>query len=186
LSLLRAGERKLRQAFVVGAVCAVVAYILPFGLGLEGTKLDPAVRLRGWQRLGLEVGDKFAEMPNPDETFVLVTTGRTAASELAFYMPQQPRVYLWNSTGDVHSQYDVWGGPVGKQGWDAMIVTHAEAQPPADVYDAFGAVEPCVDVCVPVGAARTHAYRLWRGVDFLGWPEPARIASQATDERTIR
>jgi len=186
LSLLRAGERKLRRAAVVGAVCAVVAYILPFGLGLEGTKLDPAVRLRGWQRLGREVGGKFAEMPNPDETFVLVTTGRTAASELAFYMPQQPRVYIWNSTGDIYSQYDVWGGPVGKQGWDAMIVTRADAQLLPDVHDAFEIVEPPVDVCVPVGAGRTHAYRLWRGVGFRGWPDPARIATQSTNERTIR
>ncbi len=186
LSLLRAGERKLRRAAVVGAAFAVVAYVLPFGLGLEGTKLDPAVRLRGWERLGREVGGKFAAMPNPNETFVLVATGRTATSELAFYMPQQPRVYLWNSAGDIRSQYDVWGGPVGKHGWDAMIVTHADAQPPADVYDAFEAVTPSAEVCVPVGSGRTHAYRLWRGVDFLGRPEPARIASQAAEERTIR
>jgi len=172
LSPFHKGQRALRRAALVGAAFAAVTYVLPFGLGLEGTKLDPAIRLRGWQQLGIEVGARFDEMPRSERTFVVVAAGRAATSELAFYMPQQPRAYHWNGTGNINSQYDVWGGPEGKEGWDAMIVTRNDGEPPEALRAAFRNVEPEATVCVPIGPDRRHTYRLWRGVGFRQWPHP--------------
>lgn len=170
LSPLRNGERALRRAALIGAAFAVVTYILPFGLGLEGTKLDPAIRLRGWKQLGKEVGARFAEMSRSEQSFVVVAVGRAETSELAFYMPQQPRVYLWNGGGNINSQYDVWGGPEGKDGWDAMIVTGDDGEPPDALRAAFRNIELETTVCIPIGPDRRHSYRLWRGVGFRHWP----------------
>lgn len=172
LSPFRNGDRALRRAALVGGAFAMAAYTLPFGLGLEGTKLDPVIRLRGWQQVGEEVGTNMAEMPQSDRTFVVVAAGRAATSELAFYMPQQPRTYLWNATGRVTSQYDVWGGPEGKEGWDAMIVTREDGEPPEALRTAFREVKPEATVCVPIGPDRRHTYRLWRGIELRRWPRP--------------
>jgi len=128
--------------------------------------------LRGWRQLGKEVGARFAEMPRLEQTFVVVAAGRAETSELAFYMPQQPRIYLWNETGSIGSQYDVWGGPKDKEGWDAMILTADSTEPPEALRAAFQTVEPKANVCVQIGPDRRRTYRLWRGVDLRRWPNP--------------
>ncbi len=174
LSPLRNGKLALRRAVTVGAAFAGVTYILPFGLGLEGTKLDPVIRLRGWEQLGEEVGTEFAKMPRSKETFVIVAIGRAETSELAFYMPQRPPIYLWNSVGDIRSQYDVWGGPQGKENWDAMIVTGDDGEPPDALLAAFDNVELESTICVPIGPDLRHCYRLWHGTGFRHWPDPQR------------
>ncbi|MCO6454895.1 MAG: glycosyltransferase family 39 protein [Pirellulaceae bacterium] len=167
--------RLLRRVAVVGAVCSLLVYLMPFtlnALGLQGTRWDAAVRMRGWSELGQVVGEQLellraGESERPavagHEPLVLVTTGRAVASELAFYLPTQPRVYLWNGSGRVTSQYDIWGGPRSGDGADALIVTHPDGQPPAAVLEAFARVEPLETVRVEIGNGRRHEFRLWHG-----------------------
>ncbi len=106
---LKEGSRDLRRSLVVGAACVLVAYLLPFGFGLQGSKIDPAARLRGWRELGQAVDAAWRELPQSQQAFLITTAGRAAASELAFYLPAQPRAYVWNETGRILSQYDVLG-----------------------------------------------------------------------------
>jgi undecaprenyl-diphosphatase len=174
---LKSGERTLRRAAVVGVVAVLVTCAVPFGLGLQGTKLDLVARLRGWKELGDVVGARRAQLPTPEKTFVVTDTGRATASELAFYMPRQPRVYLWNGSDVVVSQYDIWGGPSDKRGWDALIVTHPSSTPPSPLCGAFASVRPVGRVHVPIGAGRSHTFQLWRGTGFGEWPD-ARLVSQ--------
>jgi hypothetical protein len=132
-------------------------------MGLQGSQLDPAVRLRGWQKLGAEVGETFAQLPNPAETMLVVSDGRALASELAFYMPQHPEAFVWNPSGQIVSQYDVWGGPQLLHGRDALIVT-TQPSIPAGLAQCFTHVEALQQVCVAVGPRRQHRTWLWRGV----------------------
>jgi hypothetical protein len=166
-------EVALRKAVVVGVVTVVLTYLLPFGCGLEGTKLDPAVRLRGWRELGESVARRGESFPRPQQTFVVVAAGRAPASELAFYMPQQPQVYLWSQEPGVNSQYDLWGGPVDKEGWDALIVTNSQQQVPAHLASSFQSIEDRGLVEVEVGHGRRHSFRLWRGEALENWPGKA-------------
>jgi hypothetical protein len=166
----------LRRAVAVGVVCVLVTYLLPYGFGLQGTKLDPAVRLRGWQELGHAMGERFAEVPRPERTFMLFTSGRAVASEMAFYMPRRPEVFVWNDSGRILSQYDVWGGPEGKAGWDAMIVTAPTREAPAGVAAAFDRVELQGEITVPIGHGRQHHYALWRGIHFRQRPPDPHVA----------
>ena len=169
----RERTRLMFRAATVGAVCCLLMYALPFAmgpLGLIGTKIDPAVRLRGWRELGEQVGARFEQFEasgtNTERPLLLVTSGRAIASELAFYMPQQPRVYLWNSAGTVRSQYDIWGGPRARPGRDALIVTARDRAVPDEVRSAFSRVEPLDRVTVEIGNGRRHEIRLWRGIDL--------------------
>ena len=95
----------------MGTACVLITYLLPFGFGLQGSRIDPAARLRGWREVGQTVDVAWRHLPSAEGAFLVATTGRTAASELAFYLPAQPRAYVWNATGQILSQYDVWGGP---------------------------------------------------------------------------
>ena len=168
----------LRRALVVGVIAAVVTYAVPFGLGLQGTRLDPAVRLRGWCDLGEEVAQRLSSMPRPMHSFIVVTAGRAVASEVAFYTPGQPRVYLWTSGDKVLSQYDLWDGPVDKLTWDALIITAAGSRPPGTLSDSFARIEDYGTLDVPIGAGRALHYQLWHGVELHGWPArgPAAMA----------
>ena len=167
---LSAGALGLRRAAVVGAACVLVAYLLPFGLGLEGSRMDPAVRLRGWEALGKKVDPHWRGLPPSQEAFLISTLGRTEASELAFYLPAQPRAYVWNPTGRIMSQYDIWGGPPGNTGATSLIVTSPGEPPPRDLAAAFQSLEEVGLVHVPIGNGRSHRYQLWRGLGFSAWP----------------
>lgn len=167
---LRIRPRALLHAVVVGTVMVVGMYLLAFGWGIRGKWFDVAARLRGWRSLGQAAGQRLAELPRPNRTLVVVTTERDTVSELAFYIPAQPRVYFWNSAGDVGSQYDVWGGPREAAGWDALIVTACEERPPPALAAAFADVQLDGNIRVPIGDQRSHAYRLWRGSGLRQWP----------------
>ncbi len=167
---LNAGQQGLRRAAAVGAVCTLVTYLVPLGFGLQGSRIDPAARLRGWREVGQTVDAAWRELPPTDGAFLIATTGRTAASELAFYLPAQPRAFVWNGTGQVLSQYDVWGGPQDRIGAASLIVTAPGSPPPESLATAFEAVEPAGQVNIPIGNGRSHQYQLWCGRGFRGWP----------------
>jgi hypothetical protein len=125
-------------------------------------------------------------MPNPQRTFVVSATGRAAASELAFYMSAHPQVYVWNGSGRIRSQYDVWGGPHDKRGWDAVILTRPSDTPPAELLQAFAAIESAGDVHVPIGGERSLDYRLWRATNLRKWPSSVPNTASAQQNRRYR
>jgi undecaprenyl-diphosphatase len=166
----RLNETALRRAVFVGAASVLFTYLLPFGWGLEGGKLDAVVRLRGWKQLGNRIGQRFESFPRPQQTLVVVAGGRAETSELAFYIPQQPHVYQYAPGFGIRSQYDLWGGPRGKSGWDALIVTPKESPAPPELAAAFERVEDHGAVSVHIGHGRCHDFHVWRGVRLRAWP----------------
>ncbi len=183
LRSLRDGSRSLRHALMVGTLFAVVTCAATFGWGLQGSKLDPAVRLRGWRQVGVKMGEALDQMPRPDDTFMLFTTGRAAASESAFYMPQKPQVFLWNPTGNIYCQYDVWGGPYGREGADAMIVSAPDCPVPPKLRQMFDDVQPVGEVNVVIGHGRSHEFTIWRGSRYRGNPPQATVAQDVPHTR---
>ena len=91
------------------------------GLGLRiPPQMDPGYQLLGWDEMGEWVTRALWTMPNPDETF-LMTERYHVAAEMAFYVHGRPRTYSVTFSGRMN-QYDVWGPPTGKEGWDAIYV----------------------------------------------------------------
>ena len=160
-------------AVIVGACFSVIVVLTPVVMGLTplaGTRLDPTVRLRGWRTLGVEVDRKLRDFPSPNQTLIVATTDRSPVSELAFYLAQRPRVYLWNSHPQPLSQHDVWGGPRDATGRDALILTPDRLDVPTRFAAAFESIEDRGMISIPLGPERTRTFRVWRGVSLRAWP----------------
>jgi len=103
--------------------------------------LNPAHRLKGWQDMGERMGQVTQQrFTDPGRVFFMSDVYDITAS-LAFYLPGQPRTYcLWWDSRRMN-QYDLWGGPQDKLGWDAVLVLKGDAagMPPV-LTDMFASV----------------------------------------------
>lgn len=147
---------------------ALFTYGLPFwAAAVPGPWADKvADRVVGWQQFGVEAGRALKEVPRPKSTFIL-TFDRKLASELAFYVPGQPRVYTWRAPeSSPRSQYDIWGGP--KTGWDALIVCpKGDRRDRAAVSRYFQTVKRLAGT---LGGNGHRRYRLFLGTRLEKWP----------------
>lgn len=161
------------HALRCGIVFSLGTMLLPFlieGLGGKGSRMDVAVRMWGWRDLSNTISSRLRELPQGEDTLLVVDRRRGVASELAFYLPHQPRVYVYNDSATVTSQYDVWGGPtVDAHGRDALILSEVP-ELSQNLDSAFSQITPLPDVTVPVGNGRTHHYYLWLGKSLEVWP----------------
>jgi 4-amino-4-deoxy-L-arabinose transferase-like glycosyltransferase len=162
-----------RAGIAAGAFLVLGVYSVPFVIpasSLAGGRLDATARLRGWKALGQSVGDIRAKPGGPDDTLLIAATGRGPVSELAFYLPGQPRVYRWNPTGLVDSQHDVWGGPDGISAGEVLVVTQGDRSVPAELATAFDSLVADGTVQVSLGGSRRQVLSVWRGNGYRGWP----------------
>jgi undecaprenyl-diphosphatase len=162
-----------KPGIAVGAVLTVLTYLMPFYLPvspLGGGPKDPTTRVRGWGELGQRVGAFLEASPNREKTFVLATT-RQLTSELAFYLPGQPRVYHWpGKKWTVRSQYELWEGPAQNTGWDCLVVTEAGRKLPTRIRRGFRSVEPRNVVRVALGRAGDREVNVYQCRELLEWP----------------
>ncbi len=159
--------------FAVGQT--VVLYLIPAvvpWLGLDGSSLDLAARLRGWRTFARAVHEVRAEVAATTHKapLLVLVTGRNPVSELSYYLPDQPRVYQWNWEGEVLSQHDVWGGPTAIQNESALILLPESLPIPPELQEAFSLLESRGTIDHPRGAARKDRYAVWYGEGLTSWP----------------
>ncbi len=139
-------SRPSRRVWRVLASCGVASVALLFFLHLHQllplpAGLNPAHRLKGWDDMGARMGQVAAQrFVDPARVFFMSDVYDITAS-LAFYVPGQPRTYcLWWHDRRMN-QYDLWGGPQDKLGWDAILVLKGDAagMPPV-LADMFASV----------------------------------------------
>jgi hypothetical protein len=169
-----------RALWVGGAMAALLYVMIPtISLaGLRGHKtFDPLRDMRGWREAGPLVGEYFAKVPRPDQTFVLVVNHRHNASQMAYWMPQHPRVYRWNKAGAIESQYEIWPNAADKIGSDAFIIDpldesngYVDGIVSAYVTGSFEKVERLGRVDVDIGNGYKRAFQLWLGTNMKRWP----------------
>lgn len=173
----------LRPALLLGAATSLVGYLLPFAIplaGLSGSDLDLTLRLRGWRQVGEQAGDFLAKVPHPENTFVLVIGHRDHASQLAFSMPQHPRVFRYVRRDVVESQYEIWPGPgdfVATHGDALLFLPADDAGPakraiPASLQRQFVAMEELGDIRVPLGGGAERRYNVWLMRHLKFWDPP--------------
>ncbi len=191
LPKMPAGLKKWKKpALAVGfcLVAFVMIYPLALGpLGYAGDKhLDPLHRQRGWKEAGTAVGELLTQVPNPEKTFVVALNHRLNASQMAFYLPQQPHVYRWEPTGTIRSQYELWPSPQDKKGWDAFIILNTDFAaekrdaektgkdekrvPLTPIRQAFKKFEEFGEISVEINPERSRDYRVFLGHDLIDWP----------------
>jgi 4-amino-4-deoxy-L-arabinose transferase-like glycosyltransferase len=156
-----------KKGVIVGAVMALLTYALPFWASSAPVPWAQRLvaRLQGWGQVGVEAGTVFGEAPRPENTFIL-TLSRQEASELAFYMPGQPRVYNWRHSDVPLNQYDIWDGP--PIGWDALLVLpESDSRVPAVVSGCFRDLRRLDDPSVKGGPRR---FSFFLGTSLKKWP----------------
>ena len=112
-----------RWSLRVGGALVFIAHLalgVIFSTDLKG--IDKLASLRGWQEAGIEAQEFLDLVPDKENTFVMALGHRYHAAEMAFYMPSHPRVYRWEPSGAVQSQYEIWPGPEERIGFDALIL----------------------------------------------------------------
>lgn len=141
-------------------------------------KLGKLQELCGWSETGVQAGQFLEKVPRPSNTFVLATGYRYDAAQLAFSMPQHPRVYRWERSGKVESQYEVWPGPEERLGDDALIFQNGKGVP-GNLFPVisrrFEKVERMGRVEVKLGK-KTRVYDVFLGHKLLSWDKPGQAA----------
>lgn len=173
-------RRWMRTTLGTGAALTLIAHLVVPAIswaGLRGSAIDRFRDLRGWDAAGQQVATVFASLPKPDRTFILVADHRHFVSQLAFWMPQHPRIYRWNDDGSIESQYEIWPNASDKRGWDVLIVlpnNNDKDSTPRDLRDlvlhSFRDVKKVGDVNVDIGNGTRRAMQLFLGHHMVRWP----------------
>ncbi len=156
---------------VLSGFIFVIFHSLPF-LHLP-PKLDLLQRMRGYQELGdkLKVWqqERFSE---PEKVFLLSDTYGVTA-ELSFYGPAQKRAYCVN-LGRKLNQYDIFGPPEDKKGWDAIFVSKdKEKRIPEKLLRMFSRVEGPFWLETRNKDKRGITFTLFFAYNYNGyWPKP--------------
>jgi len=100
--------------------------------------MNPANRLKGWRDMGQHMHEVAqTRFDDPSRVFFFSSV-YDITSELAFYVPGQAQTYCLWSTDRRMNQYDLWGGPKDRFGWDAVLVLRGDApNAPVEVADMF-------------------------------------------------
>lgn len=160
----------LLASIILPAALLPVAFV-PDLLGLFGARVPAAVdlvskRLRGWPELGRAVSEAMRDSPRPP----FVASDRyQIASELAFYVEGNPRVYNAN-LGRRMNQYDLWGDWEALAGRDGVFVIYGDGEAPEDLRRAFQQVERVRVVPVVSRGRHIRNFSIYWGRHFLGFP----------------
>ncbi len=157
---------------LVGALLALLTYALPLVLpstSLGGGRLDPTARIKGWRQLALAVEVVRRELPQDEEVF-LASPSRQVVSELAFYLPDQPRVYMWSGQAGVQSQYDLWPQPDAGPVRDGLVVLEeGDAPLTASVARSFTTFEKLRELEISLGPAGSRRFSVYLGRSLTAW-----------------
>ncbi len=168
------GHRRLNRLVAASIMLPVLAAPVLLEPGLLGLLRVPVPawlefvpkHVRGWPELGQAVA-RQARGP-----MFLASDRYQIASELAFYVPGQPRTYTLNF-GRRMNQYDVWDGMDALQGKDGLVVTYGLERVPAPLERAFERVDVAEHVTILDRGRPVQRFTIFRGSGFRGAPPAA-------------
>lgn len=168
-------RRSFKYALAFGFLMVVTTYALPILLqafNLQNTALDPTKRFKSWRELAIDVHfERLISVPNVDDTFLLALGHRYLASELAFYLPDHPRTFRYETSGEVSSQYEVWPGPLEYVGKNGFVIAEQTADAlPVALTTAFERFRFLVEIANP--ERQGAKYYLYLGENLKYWPDP--------------
>ncbi|NNE93785.1 MAG: glycosyltransferase family 39 protein, partial [Verrucomicrobiales bacterium] len=168
-----------KPALILGFSMAILPILLPpimKAAGQAGHRmLDPARRTLGFQELASEL-EKIrrdpSKIPNPEETFIVAIGHRDIASELAFHLPDQPRVYRWEPVDQIASQYEMWPNPEedGWKGKDALVIREGSVNLRKRFQAGFESAEVLGEILIRISPQLERQYHVFRLKNFDHWP----------------
>lgn len=121
---------------------------------------------------------------NPEGRNAIILCGhRDGASELAFNMPGQPEVHLWNEAERIGNQYDFWPGPEVET--PALLIIERRSEPdtgePTDrMKESFAKITFLAEYSLHP-SREFPKFRVYQTSPLLSWPSP--IASSRRESR---
>jgi undecaprenyl-diphosphatase len=166
-------------------IVQIIAPVLPIPLALDRT----ARECIGWDVLGQQVGAAVKKMERPDQTFVFGLRYQYA-SELAFYIPGQPRTVSINRWTRPNV-YDFWFTDSMLLGQDGVGIFE-NPQMAAQIESLFTRTDPIEEVQLHrdspwFGRQVVHTLYLFRGYGFKGglrWQPLTKDDIRATHKQT--
>lgn len=129
-------------------------------------RLDTTARMAGWRELGLRVEAERAQLG--PQAFVAARTYQNAA-ELAFYLPEHPRVLILQS-GQINHQYRFWNQPELHRGQDAILVVGQDWEL-GEMAPGFERTQALPDHVFSRNGVEIRRTRLVRAYKFKGLPQ---------------
>jgi len=168
-------RRFFRPGIWLGVLFAVLVYSLPYyinGASFGGSKNDPLKRIKGWQQLAVQVEEYRSQLtPAAKEKTFLLAADREVVSQLAFYLPDTPRVYKWTSwPGVIDSQYDIWQKPDSRLGDDAIFILKEEIAVPEELRNSFVSMRKVAELDISLGKGGSRNFVLYLGRNLKNWP----------------
>jgi 4-amino-4-deoxy-L-arabinose transferase-like glycosyltransferase len=175
--LAGAWGKTLKRGIAFGYLLVALTYSLPLAikaLNLQNTAVDPTSRFGHWGELSKSIqAERLKAIPNLKDSLVIALGHRFLASQLAFYLPDQPYVYRYEESGIVTSQYEVWGPPENAVGKTAFIVSEdAINKIPAEFKAAFHRFSELGVINNPY--KERNRYHLYLGESLISWPTKRR------------
>jgi len=168
-------HKTLQYGLFSGFFLVAITYLLPVVLHvcqLENTRLDPIRRFKHWPAVAAAIQtERQNAFSSADDSFVLALGHRNLASQLAFYLLDHPKVYRYEVSGAVLSQYELWPGPEEFMGADALVVSDAKEVPEA-IKSAFLTFSFLAEVANPMHPKQP--FYLFKAVQLQHWPSMSR------------
>ena len=163
-----------KYGVLLGYLLVVVTYLLPVLLrtfDLQNTKVDPIRRFNYWQEWAENVYfERQIALPNLEHTFVVTLGHRNMASQLAFYLPDHPQVFRFETKGEVTTQYELWPGPIQYMGANALIVSEAPGHIPEKLRQSFQKFRFLAEIPSTDPKHPDKPYFVYLGENLLHWP----------------
>lgn len=156
---------------VGGTLVAIVHILLIVVFTTDLKSINKLSSIRGWREAGIEAQKFLDQVPQPEKTFVMALGHRYHAAEMAFYMPSHPRLYRWEPSDTVQSQYEIWPGPEERIGFDALILDPSAGDGLLKnqmFTEAFEKLEHRGDIRIPLGQ-ETREFSVYLGRNLKSW-----------------
>lgn len=162
----------LKRAIISGAVLVAGFYIAMAVVprsGMDYTTIAPLREVSGWADYAETVAEAQKQLPNPDNTMLIVYGHRYHTAAIEFFHPNRPTAYNWSTSDHIKSQYGLWPGPSG-EGRDALIIVYRKRgddfEPPPSLVERFDSVRFIKRFDIPAEAAKPKRYALYHGVNW--------------------
>ncbi len=186
LAAAQVWSQRLRQSkgvwlFWLGAALgAMMCFLVIFSETLyilhlpNAHRWDPAARLKGWSSFAQLALENAQTMPEDVPLFYLGKRYQTA-SELAFYLPDQPKTYCI-FYDPPENQYNLWKGSENLIGHNAIFMMCMKDQErmilPPQVENAFERIERGSANVEARNGFSVRYQQAWRCYSFKGWSTP--------------
>lgn len=165
----------LRRILKIGIALGIFMWLLIFCIDILPNvpdRFDPTIRLRGWKELGRKIGRISSDFSKEGPFFIFSNTYQLT-SELAFYVPGQPRTYCVN-LGRRMNQYDLWSGFDELIGSNAIYVKHRDREIEPEIIDAFRSCKKLPLINIKKKNRWLHQYSVFLCRGFKGFGKVGR------------